>query len=584
MSLTDVIKLLGGVALFLFGMTLMGDSLKKVAGSKLEVFLYKITGSPLKGILLGTGVTAAIQSSSATSAMVVGFVNSGMMKVKQAISVIMGAIIGTSITGWVISLSYVGNGSKGVFELLSTSSLAAIIGVVGILMIMISKKRKVRNVGEILMGFAILMVGMEQMSASVSGLRNDPNFLGLFTSFSNPLIGILAGAGFTALIQSASAAVGIIQALSTTGVISLGISIPILSGIAIGAAVPVIIASIGASPAAKKSAWSYLVIDALGSAVVCILFYGGNLLFKFPFIDDVVNPISLALINTVLRVIMVFALAPFISLIERIVNTLVKENDDDEEEYAEVKKLEERFLKYPPLALENVANAANAMADKTLKLLFSSIEQLRNYDSKKFDEISKMEEIIDEYEDKINVYLTRLSTSGLSGHQSRLVSHYLRSISDIERIADHVLNVAQVADKMHEDNIVFTDESRHELETLFKAIEKVLTTTTDGFIANSKEISFKVEPMEEVIDRLVDKMGENHIERLTKGECSIANGYVFNDLLTNFERISDHCSNIAISTISLEKGTIDFHAYEMEVVNDQLFKELFQKYKEEFKI
>ena len=281
MTLSDIVKLLGGVALFLFGMTLMGDSLKKVAGTKLEVFLYKLTGSPLKGILLGTGVTAIIQSSSATSAMVVGFVNSGMMKLNQAISIIMGAIIGTSITGWVISLSYIGTGNSGMLELFSTSTLASLIGVIGILLIMVSKKRKQKNIGEILLGFTILMVGMEQMSGAVSGLRSEPTFLNLFTSFSNPALGIGFGMLFTALIQSASAAVGIIQALSSTGVITVDMTVPILIGIAIGASLPVIISSIGANADAKKAAYSYLVIDVVGGLLFAVIFYALNFIFHF---------------------------------------------------------------------------------------------------------------------------------------------------------------------------------------------------------------------------------------------------------------------------------------------------------------
>ena len=330
MTFSDIIKLLGGVALFLFGMTLMGDSLKKVAGSKLEVFLYKLTDSPIKGILLGTGVTAIIQSSSATSAMVVGFVNSGMMKLRQAISIIMGAIIGTSITGWIISLSYIGTGNSGVLELFSTSTLASIIGIIGILMIMTSKKRKKKNIGEILLGFTILMVGMEQMSGAVSGLRSEPAFLNLFTSFENPILGIGFGLVFTAIIQSASAACGIIQALSSTGVITVNMTVPILIGIAIGASLPVIISAIGANSDAKKAAFSYLVIDFVGGLIFAILFYGINSFVHFSFLNNIVNPVSIAFINTLIRVIMIVMLSPFIRIIEKIVGLIVKDKNDDD--------------------------------------------------------------------------------------------------------------------------------------------------------------------------------------------------------------------------------------------------------------
>jgi len=584
MDVSSVLKLLGGVALFLFGMSLMGDSLKKVAGNKLEVFLYKLTSNRLKGILLGTAVTAIIQSSSATSAMVVGFVNSGMMKVKQAISIIMGAIIGTSITGWIISLSYIGNGKPGVLDLFSTSSLSAIIGVIGIVLIMGSKKRKIRNTGEILMGFAVLMIGMEQMSLSVSGLRTNPIFLNFFTSFSNPVIGILVGALFTSIIQSASAAVGIIQALSTTGVISLGMSLPIIMGIAIGASIPVIVSSIGANTSAKRSAWSYLVIDIIGVVVFSILFYGLNPLFNLVKIDMIVNPVDLALANTVFRVIIIILQAPFISLIEKITCSLIKEDKSRDEQYAEVNNLEERFLKYPPLACENVSNAMNSMADKVLNILCSSISLFEKYDEKIVTKIEQKEEIIDEYEDKIGVYLTKMAGISLNGEQSRLVGRYLHSVTDLERISDHALNLSEIVEKINEDKKVFTTHGRQELEVLFNAIREVATLTVDSFIASNKESAYKVEPLEQVIDELVDQMKENHVRRLQEGKCSITSGYVFNDLLTNLERISDHCSNIALSTIAMYDKNLDVHDYEIKVTHEQRFKKYYSEFRELYKI
>ena len=467
MTLSDLIKLLGGVSLFLFGMTLMGDSLKKVAGTKLEVILFKLTGSPIKGILLGTGVTAIIQSSSATSAMVVGFVNSGMMKLKQAISIIMGAIIGTSITGWIISLSYIGTGNSGVLELFSTSTLAAFIGVVGILFIMCSSKRKYKNIGEILMGFAILMVGMEQMSLAVSGLKNDPLFLNLFTTFKNPILGVAFGMGFTAIIQSASAACGIIQALSTTGVITLNTAVPIMIGVAIGASLPVIISSIGAISEAKKAAYSYLVIDFFGGIIVMIIFSIVSAIFKESF-DIIVNPMSVALTNTLLRVAMIIILYPFIKVIERIVNFMVKTDKNADEQMEEINKLEERFLQYPPLAVENVTNAIDAMANKTLNILFDALNLMNKYDEKEYEKIVKEEEIIDEYEDKINVYLTKLASRSLNGYQSRIVGRFLHSVGDFERISDHALNIAQIAQKVSEEKIVFSDTSKNELSIFLR--------------------------------------------------------------------------------------------------------------------
>ncbi len=580
MTLSDIVKLLGGVALFLFGMTLMGDSLKKVAGTKLEVFLYKLTDNPLKGILLGTGVTAIIQSSSATSAMVVGFVNSGMMKLEQAISVIMGAIIGTSITGWVISLSYIGAGNSGVLELLSTSSLAAIIGVVGIVLIMGSKKRKQKNIGEILLGFTVLMVGMEQMSGSVSGLRSDPTFLNLFATLSNPFLGIGFGLLFTAVVQSASAAIGIIQALSTTGVITLNTAVPIMIGVAIGASLPVIISSIGAIAEAKKAAYSYLVIDTFGGIIVMIIYSILSAIFKQQF-NMIVNPISVALTNTLLRVAMIAILYPFIKVVEKVVNMMVKNDASNDEQMEEINKLEERFLQYPPLAVENVSNAINAMANKTLKILFDALNLIGNYDEKEYERIEKQEEIIDEYEDKINTYLTRMAARSLNGYQSRIVGRYLHSVGDFERISDHALNIAQIAQKINEDKIVFSDHSKEELKIFKSAIKKVSTMAVDSFITNDVDTSYNVQPMEQVVDKITDQLRENHIARLQKGCCNIESSYVFSDILNNFERVSDHCSNISLATIALYDKHMDTHTYEIEIREEDKFRKLFSKYLEE---
>ncbi len=576
MTISDIIKLLGGVALFLFGMTLMGDSLKKVAGTKLEVFLYKLTDSPIKGILLGTAVTAIIQSSSATSAMVVGFVNSGMMKLKQAISIIMGAIIGTSITGWIISLSYIGTGNSGVLELFSTSTLASIIGIIGILMIMISNKRKQKNIGEILLGFTILMVGMEQMSGAVSGLRSEPAFLNLFTSFANPILGIGFGLAFTAIIQSASAAVGIIQALSSTGVITVNMTVPILIGIAIGASLPVIISAIGANADAKKAAFSYLVIDFVGGIIFAILFYGINMVVHFSFLDNIVNPVSIAFINTLIRAIMVLILSPFIHIIEKIVGFIVKDKNDEEQ--SDTNLLEERFLDYPPLAIENVTHVINTMAGKSLDIIFAATALIDNYDEKKFEKVVKKEVRLDEYEDKINTYLTRLGARSLSGYQSRLVNRYLHSVGDLERISDHALNIAQTAQEISENKVVLSSGAKKELELLIKAIKEVTTMATDSFILSDVETSYRIEALEQVVDKITDQLKENHIARLQSGECSIESGYYYDDLLNNYERVSDHCSNIALATIGLFDKNFDMHTYEIQIREEDKFKEEYRNF------
>ena len=442
MTLLDFILLLGGVAMFLFGMSLMGDGLKRVAGNRLELILYRLSSTPLKGILLGTGVTAVIQSSSATSVMVVGFVNSGMMKLRQAIAVILGAVIGTSVTGWVICLSSVGgDGATAALQLLSTESLSALTAVAAILLKTIAKKRSLHHVADILMGFAVLMFGMKTMSSSVSVLREDPGFISFLTSFSNPFLGILIGIVFTAILQSASAAVGILQALSSTGLITMDVALPIILGIAIGASVPVLLSGMGSSRDGKRIALSYLVIEVLRVALFAAVFYGLNAALHFSFMNQVMNMFSIALLNTLFRVSTVAVLAFFIPLIERIVTRLVPGDAGDEEKTRDMDRLEDRFLAYPTLAVEQTRLTINKMASLTEQSLKDAIALITAYTDKGFTEVQALESIVDRYEDKIGSYLMRLTGREMTETQNKAVSQYLRAITDLERISDHALNV-----------------------------------------------------------------------------------------------------------------------------------------------
>lgn len=566
MNLADALSLLGGVSLFLFGMTLMGEGLKLVAGNKLELILYKLSGTPLKGILLGTGVTAVIQSSSATSVMVVGFVNSGMMKMKQAISIIMGAIIGTSITGWIISLSDLG-GNNGLLSLLSTETLSAITAIVGIYLRLFSKKQTHHHTGDILMGFAILMFGMKAMSSSVSSLRESKVFISLLTQFSNPILGIIIGMVFTTVIQSASASVGILQALSSTGAITFEIALPIIMGIAIGASVPVLLSALGASTDGKRTALSYLVVDTLGVIVFSLLFYSINAVVHFAFMSTPLRSVNIALLNTVFRLIVVALLLPFISLLEKLVSTLIKDKKQEQDkELDDIKRLEERFISYPPLAVENARIAINKMGELAEKNILDAFNLLRNgYTDGGFDEVERIEGVIDKYEDSIGTYLTKLTGREMPKDLNRSVAKYLHTLTDFERISDHALNIAESAREIKEKEIAFTPNALHEMDVMMKALERIVHITVSSFAENDLDKAYLVEPLEEVIDDLCEKMRFNHVDRLTKGECTILNGYVFNDLIGNYERISDHCSNTAATLIEMEEGVFGLHTYTNEV-------------------
>ena len=560
MDISHVIKLLGGVALFLFGMSLMGDGLKKVAGNKLELILYRLSSTPLKGILLGTGVTAVIQSSSATSVMVVGFVNSAMMRLRQAISVIMGAVIGTSITGWIICLSSVGgDGASAALKLLSTESLSAIIAIIGILIRMVSKKRSMQHIGDILMGFAVLMFGMKTMSDSVSGLKDDPSFTAFLTHFSNPFLGILVGFVFTAILQSASASVGILQALSSTGQIEFNEALPIILGIAIGASVPVLISGAGSSREGKRAALSYLVIEILRVALFAAVFYALNAFLHFSFMHTPVNMFSIALLNTLFRVSTVLVLALCIPLIEKLMTRLVPADPEAEAQTEDMKRLEERFLSYPTLAVEQTRLTINKMAALTRDSLTGAIGLLTDYSEKGLENVRSLEGIVDRYEDKIGSYLLQLTGREMTDTQNKAVSQYLRAITDLERISDHALNIAERAQEIQEKKIRFSDKGWKEMTNLTDAISRIVGITFDSFLEDDTEAAYRVEPLEQVIDRICRKMREKHTARLQKGKCTIGNGYVFNDLISDLERVSDHCSNIAIVLVELTEDSMDVH-------------------------
>ena len=582
MGISDVISLLGGIALFLFGMSLMGEGLKKVAGSKLELVLYRLSSTPLKGVLLGTGVTAVIQSSSATSVMVVGFVNSGMMKVRQAIGVIMGAILGTSITGWILCLSSISGGS-GLVQLLSTEVLTGIVAVAGIILRMFSAKTSHRHVGEILLGFAVLMYGMSAMSGAVSPLRESESFIRILTSFSNPLLGILVGIAFTSILQSASAAVGILQALSITGAITFEIAFPIIMGVAIGAAVPVLLSALGANLNGKRTAFVYLLIDVLGVVIWSLVFYTLNAIFRFHFLTRIMTSVSIAFLNTLFRLATVIALLPLIGLMEKLVVFLFPDNGAQAEDQ-DMDRLEERFLQHPALSIEQSRLVTNSMAERAAGNLLDAMALRTDFSEKGFHAISETESLIDRYEDKLGTYLMKITSRSLSSAQSEEVSKFLHTISDFERISDHALNISETAKEIHDKNMVFSPAALRELEIMESALREILAISIAAFVANDIQQAARVEPLEEIIDGLCDEMKSHHVDRLQSGTCTLDQGFVFNDLLTNYERVADHCSNIAVAIIELESDSFDTHEYlsSVRAMKSHSFARYYEEYQQKY--
>ena len=585
MGITSILALLSGVALFLFGMSLMGDGLKKAAGEKLELILYKLTNTPIKGVLLGTAVTAVIQSSSATTVMVVGFVNAGMMKVAQAIGIIMGANIGTSITGWILCLSYI-EGSNGIAKLLSTATISAVVSIIGILFKTVSKKSTYKNVGDIMLGFSILMVGMQGMSEAVSGLKDNAHFVNMLTMFSNPVMGILVGILFTAVLQSASASIGILQALSVTGAISFATAFPITMGIGVGAACPVLLSSIGTNKNGKRTALIYLMNDLFGMLFWSVTFYLVNAIVHFDFLDMTMTPITIAMLNTVFRLATVIILFPFIKWIEKFVFKLVKDSAEDREDQADFDLLEERFINYPALAIGQSHTAASGMVKKARKNIQRALGLFEEYSDDRYKKIQEKENLIDKYEDKLGSYLMQLTGRDMTENQSKQVSILLHTISDFERLGDHAVNLSKSANELHEKKIGFSEEAVYELSVLRDAVREILDLTVKSFSDDDIYTAIKVEPLRELINVLCNELKSRHNTRLKNGKCEMKQGFAFNNILTDFERIGAHCSNVAVALLEVEAEDFDTHEYQKSIreMNNELYTSLYEEYEERYNI
>ena len=559
MDIFHALTMLGGLCLFLFGMNFMGQALERRAGGKLRTLLDKMTGSVGAGFLTGLGITAIIQSSSATTVMVVGFVNSGLMTLRQAINVIMGANVGTTVTAWLLSLAGIDGGSVWL-QLLKPTAFTPVLALIGIIFYMFCKDSRKKETGSILLGFATLMFGMDTMSAAVAGLKDVPGFAELFLAFTNPLLGVLVGAVLTAIIQSSSASVGILQALAITGAVTFEVALPIVMGIAIGAAVPVLLSALGANLNGKRTAFIYLLIDVLGVLIWALLFYGANAIIHFTFLDAVMSSVSIALMNTLFRLATVIVLLPCIGLMEHMVELLFPDDGSAAEEQ-EMDRLEERFLQHPALSIEQSRLVTNSMAERAEGNLLMAVGLRNRWSDKDFRMVGETESVIDRYEDKLGTYLMKITSKSLSQSQSEEVSKYLHTISDFERISDHALNISEAAKEIHDKDLQFSPEACHELDVIESAVREILSIAVGAFVENDPQRAARVEPLEEIIDGLCDEMKSHHVDRLQSGSCTLNLGFVFNDLLTNYERVADHCSNIAGCLLDMKNERIDLHKY-----------------------
>ena len=579
MDFTNILALIGGVAMFLFGMSVMGDALEKSAGSRLSSLLDKLTSNPLKGFALGAIVTAIIQSSSATTVMMVGFVNSGVMSLANVIPIIMGANVGTTITAWILSLSGI-SGDGFLLTMLKPTSFTPILAVIGIVFYLFLKDSKKKDVGLILLGFSVLIFGMDYMTSAVKPLANVPEFQEIMLLFSNPILGLLVGALLTAVVQSSSAAVGILQALSATGRVTIGTALPIILGQNIGTCVTAIISSVGANKNAKRVAMVHLCFNIIGAVLVMILFYTLHFIFNFAFVSNLADHTMIALIHTFFNIFCTIVLLPFCKQFEKLACMLVKDKKGGVEK---VSLLDERLLATPAIALERCRQVAVNMADISFRSVKKSLTLLDHYDKKLFDEIQQEEDAVDIYEDEIGSYLMKITNKDLSEKDSSEVTKLFHMIGNLERLSDHAVNLAESAQEMYDKKLEFSAVGKKDLSVMITAVYEIMDNALMAFVYNDIQVAVRVEPLEEVIDDLQAALRSGHIERLRNGECTIELGFILSDLLTNLERIADHCSNVAGCVIEIANHSLGMHSYAEglrrgNAVYDQYFETYSKKY------
>ena len=586
MDIFSVLTMVGGLALFLYGMQVMGDGLAKVSGGKLERILENLTSNPIKAVLLGAGVTAVIQSSSATTVMVVGFVNSGIMKLNQAVGIIMGANIGTTVTSWILSLSGL-QGDNVFVKLCKPSSFSPLLAVIGVIFLLFIKDEKKKDIGAIMVGFAVLMFGMETMSDAVKPLANVPEFTGILTAFSNPLLGMIAGAVLTAIIQSSSASVGILQALCVTGAVSYGVAIPIIMGQNIGTCVTALLSSIGATKNAKRAAMVHLYFNIIGTVVFMVLFYTVNAVVGFSFLGTATNAAGIAVIHSLFNVFATMLLLPFGKGLEKLACLTIRDDvqpAEVEEERKELQLLDSRFLEKPAFAMEQSVHVANKMAEESKRTLFTAMDLLWNYTEDGAKKVGELENLVDQYEDELGTYLVKLSRQNLSVRDSHTLSIVLHCIGDFERISDHAINIMEAAQEMHDKKLIFSPKAEEELKVFSRAVQDIVEKAYAVFRDQDEKLAQKVEPLEAVVDELNQEVKKRHIRRLREGKCTIELGFILSDITTSFERVADHCSNIAVCVTQVREDTYDTHGYLNSVKNEdsEIFRGLVLEEEEKY--
>lgn len=581
MTVFNIFTLLGGLAFFLFGMSTMSNGLERIAGGKLERILGKMTDRPIKGLVLGAGITAIIQSSSAVTVMLVGLVNSGIMNLGQSIGVIMGSNIGTTITAWILSLAGISSDNFFV-SLLKPSSFSPLVAFGGILLTMLSKKNKSKDIGAIMIGFAVLMYGMELMSGSMDPLAESPEFASFMTMFTNPLLGLAVGIILTAVIQSSSATVGILQALSMTGGITIGMAVPIIMGQNIGTCITALISSFGVNKHAKRVTAVHISFNIIGTAIWLSAYFILDAIIHFTFSDQAVTPFLIAVIHSVFNVATTALLFPFTKPLEKLAVKMVK----DKKQKTKGAFLDERLLATPGLAVAQCREFTNEMARLSANMLLESISLIDNYNQKTADRLIAEEQKLDDYEDKLGTFLVKLSGCQLTDEDSNTVSTLLHAIGDFERIGDHALNIVNTAQEISDKNISFSEQANAELKIAANAISEITGLTADAFCFNNTSLALEVEPLEEVIDDMVDEIKSRHIARLTGGSCTIELGFVLSDLLTNFERVSDHCSNVAVCLLRIHDSLYDTHEYLNNYKSEggEQFTKAFKAYQKKYRL
>ena len=584
MDIFSVIAFLGGLAFFLYGMSMLGDGLSRASGGKMEKILEKLTSSRIKAVLLGAGVTAVIQSSSATTVMVVGCVNAGIMKLNQAVGLIMGANIGTTATSWILSLTGI-EGNNFFLKMLKPTSFAPILAIIGAFILMFAKSEKKKNVATIMVGFAILMSGMTAMSSAVEPLAEVPEFGQILVKFANPVAGVLAGMIITAVIQSSSASVGILQALCATGNVTYGLAIPIIMGQNIGTCITAIMSAIGANKNAKRAAAIHLYFNLIGTVVCLILFYGINVFVHFDFLTDAIGPANIAIIHSVFNIFTTVLLLPFGNQLVKLAQLTVGKHEEKEvSDEMKIPVLDERFLERPAVAAEYSYVAAKRMAYLSRESLLSSLELFDNYDEKKAERIIELEDTVDQYEDKIGSYLVQLSSKTLSDSDSRSMTMLLHCIGDFERISDHAVSLMRSAKEMKEKDLHFSDHAEAEMSIFRAAVRDIVDTAFSAFVTNNVKEAKKVEPLEDVIDDINIQVRNRHVRRLQEGRCTIQLGFVLSDMCTDMERISDHCSNISAYQVQQHESEYDPHEYSSEIRDHEDFRQQRERYRELYEL